>query len=493
MITKSEFLRKYSKELLDGNGAVFVGAGMSITAGYVNWKDLLRQIAEDLELDIDTEHDLIALAQYEVNRLKTRDSVDETIIRQFCKKARETPSHQLLARLPIDSVWTTNYDKVLEEAYTKAGRTIDVKITTDQLRNRKPHADVSIFKMHGDVDSPSDAVLTKNDYECYESEKSAFTVQLLADLLTKRFLFLGFSFTDPNIEYTFNRLRRLLNPAKAKGDKMRDHYCILKRPTREDYDKTKHSDSQIVKLLKVDTKRFEHRVIDLQNYGIQTVAIDSYEEVEEILRSLTQIVLTRTVMISGAAETFIPMGEPKLNQLCRLLGQRLIEEDFDIVSGVGKGVSGDLMIGVHEALMRPKQGRFGQRLRLFPFPYWMPNTPSRNDYYEANRDEMAAQGGVTIVICGNKADPSTGNIIDSPGVMTEVAKARSNGQFIIPVGATGHAANTLWNEAMSNLATHFRGLDVINEMEILGDTSKSPEDIVASIIAIITKIRSKTN
>jgi hypothetical protein len=489
MIKKNEFLRKYSKELLDGNGAVFVGAGMSITAGFVNWKDLLRQIASDLELDIDIEHDLIALAQYEVNRLKTRDSVDETIIRQFCKKAKETPCHQLLARLPIDTVWTTNYDKVLEEAYTKAGRTTDVKITTDQLRNRKPHADVSIFKMHGDVDSPSDAVLTKNDYECYESEKSAFTVQLLADLLTKRFLFLGFSFTDPNIEYTFNRLRRLLNPEKSKDNKMRDHYCILKRPTREDYDK-KQSDTDIDRLLKLDAKRFEHRVIDLQNYGIQTVAIDKYQEVEEILRSLTQIVLTRTVMISGAAETFEPMGEVKLNQFCRLLGQKLIEEDFDIISGVGKGISGDVMIGVHEALTRPKQGRLGQRLRLFPFPYWMPDTPSRQEYYEANRDEMTAQGGVAIVICGNKADPNTGKIIDSPGVMTEVAKARKNGQFVIPIGATGHAANTIWKEAIADLPHYFPSLDVEKEMNSLNDISKSPAALVNSILSIISKIRS---
>jgi hypothetical protein len=41
-------------------------------AGYVDWKKLLQPIAQDLELDIDQEHDLISIAQYHLNEKQNR-------------------------------------------------------------------------------------------------------------------------------------------------------------------------------------------------------------------------------------------------------------------------------------------------------------------------------------------------------------------------------------------------------------------------------------
>ncbi|TOQ08911.1 hypothetical protein CGH01_25190, partial [Vibrio parahaemolyticus] len=60
------------KELLDAienrNLAVFAGAGLSIPAGYVNWKQLLQPIADELDLDINREeNNLVQLAQYHCN------------------------------------------------------------------------------------------------------------------------------------------------------------------------------------------------------------------------------------------------------------------------------------------------------------------------------------------------------------------------------------------------------------------------------------------
>lgn len=41
---------------------------MSASSGCVNWKQLLKEIAEELELDIEKESDLVAVAQYYYNR-----------------------------------------------------------------------------------------------------------------------------------------------------------------------------------------------------------------------------------------------------------------------------------------------------------------------------------------------------------------------------------------------------------------------------------------
>ena len=53
------FIDKYVKEIKDNSAAMFIGAGFSKSAGYVDWKNLLRNVAEDLDLDIDKEYDLV--------------------------------------------------------------------------------------------------------------------------------------------------------------------------------------------------------------------------------------------------------------------------------------------------------------------------------------------------------------------------------------------------------------------------------------------------
>ena len=57
----------FTAALENRNAAIFAGAGLSIPAGMVEWKELLREIALDVGLDVDKEHDLIAIAQYHQN------------------------------------------------------------------------------------------------------------------------------------------------------------------------------------------------------------------------------------------------------------------------------------------------------------------------------------------------------------------------------------------------------------------------------------------
>ena len=49
-VSKSEMLRHYSKELQSGDAALFVGAGLSQSSGFVNWKQLMRDVASELGL-----------------------------------------------------------------------------------------------------------------------------------------------------------------------------------------------------------------------------------------------------------------------------------------------------------------------------------------------------------------------------------------------------------------------------------------------------------
>src|SRR5262249_21260284 len=147
-------------------------------------------------------------------------------------------SHRWIARLPIDTVWTTNYDRLLEQAFDEAAKTVDVKHRQADLLHRLPHADVTLLKMHGDVGQADEAVLIKDDYERYEARRGLFVGRLQGDLSWRHFLFLGFSFTDPNIDYVFSRLRVLL---EEKAQNQPPRYCVLRRPKAPEADAPDHA------------------------------------------------------------------------------------------------------------------------------------------------------------------------------------------------------------------------------------------------------------
>src|SRR5271157_3991275 len=127
------FYDSYVRAMAEGSAALFAGAGLSIPSGYVDWSKLLDEIASDLGLDVKKEHDLLSLSQYYVNANRGRHRVNELLVLQLSRAARPNINHELIADLPIRTVWTTNYDTLIEEAFTKNMRKFDKKVTTKDL------------------------------------------------------------------------------------------------------------------------------------------------------------------------------------------------------------------------------------------------------------------------------------------------------------------------------------------------------------------------
>ena len=161
-------------------------------------------------MDIDRESDLIALAKYHVNFRQGRDRINQLLIDEFVEDVQLTKNHDLIASLPVTSIWTTNYDDLIERALENAAKRIDVKRRAVDFGTSRRNSHVVIYKMHGDRTAPNEAVLTKEDYESYETSRSTFTIALKGDLLQKTFLFLGVGFNDPNIGHIFGRVKQLL-------------------------------------------------------------------------------------------------------------------------------------------------------------------------------------------------------------------------------------------------------------------------------------------
>lgn len=479
------FYKHFVKAMHEGNAAILAGAGLSKASGFVDWRGLLKEIAQDLGLDIDQETDLIAVAQYHQNKQMNRAKLDRLIVEAFTKDTALSENHRLLANLPLDTVWTTNYDKLIEQAFAEAHRRVDVKKTADNLQHPLPGRNCTIYKMHGDVDNPQDAVLTKEDYETYDLNRELFSIKLKGDLVGKTFLFIGFSFTDPNIEYILSRIRSLLG--KDKGE----HYCVMRWPEKPV--KTKYKATKDIQSAKArydyDRTKLELRIADLKRYGIDAIMVDEYADLTKILAELDRRVHVRDVFVSGSTHTYDPLGESRLDDLCRRLGAKIIEVGLNLVSGVGLGLGGKVIVGAMESLYAKHYYDASNRLFLRPFPQQAPSGMAMKDFWTKYRGDMVSKAGVCIFISGNKLDASTGNVVEADGVIEEFEIASTLGKYLIPIGATGHAAKKLWVKVSGDLDKFFPDGGVKGHFKTLGKDTSTNEELVDAVIGILKQIK----
>ena len=121
-ISKEILINEYAKNLKNGSASLFIGSGLSRAAHYSGWKDILRNCAKEIGLDVEKEEkNLITLAQYYI-RVKQRTQITETIKEFFSDSNGEVQKvHRIIASLPITNIWTTNYDTLIERAYENEG------------------------------------------------------------------------------------------------------------------------------------------------------------------------------------------------------------------------------------------------------------------------------------------------------------------------------------------------------------------------------------
>ena len=203
----------------------------------------------------------------------------QRIVSELGIPKRGNEFHKLLPDLPIRKIWTTNFDTLLKDSYQAAGRTCTVIRQDIDLVITKPSTEIKIYKMHGDLSNPAQIVITRDDYDTYESRYPAILSKFYTDMAEESFLFLGFSFTDPNFDRVLARIRARF------GNLLREHYTILREPD-DDYQKNK----------------LKHFIQDLKRYNIQAVVIRSYAEIVDILRKIKREYTDFPEILIGQAE-----------------------------------------------------------------------------------------------------------------------------------------------------------------------------------------------
>lgn len=476
-IADNVLIREFTRELHNKNAAVFAGAGLSTASGYVDWKGLLKDIITDLGLNPDYENDLVTIAQYHCNQAcGNKAQLTQTIVNYFSQTKQPTVNHKILAKLPIHTYWTTNYDKLIETALIEAKKVPDVKYTLKQLSVTRPDRDVVVYKMHGDVDHASEAVISKDDYESYPLKMTPFVSALRGDLIEKTFLFLGFSFSDPNIDYILSRVR-----VQYEKDQ-RHHYCVQRR---------------VAKLANEDEDSFKYRelkqhyfICDLKRFGIQTVLVKDFQDITALLEKINASYKRSSIFISGAADEYMTLSPTDAQSFLHELSRQIASNNNRIITGFGLGVGGSVINGALAYLNDIGKTISDEDILMRPFPQIASGGVSLADQWTAYRKAMIEHAGIAIFVYGNKLD-STKKIIPSDGMRQEFDLCVEAGVLPLPIGVTGYMAQTLWKEVCDNFDKFYPNATPAfrDEFKKLGDSSIAPPDLISVIQNLIKQLQ----
>lgn len=351
--TTIQHLDAVAAELAAGYLSIFAGAGTSLGSGYVDWKQLMNPIID--QLGINPNIDLTKAAQYYENEFG-RHGINLIVNDEFHKgETTENRTLDQITDLPVQSVWTTNYGSLLEDSYARKGKIADVKIRQEQFKYHVPNCDVTVYKMHGDKNYPDDVVITKNDYETYDAEREVFTKALSVELITHTFLFIGFSFSDPNLDRIISVVRHTF---KQKAPK--NHYCFMKRVCKTD-SIYKFDHEQYLQ----DSNYQALRIRDMRKYGIQTILVDNFSQINDMLDYIKYKYTSNYVFVSGSYEKQLDR-DTRPAKFIQQLSRVLVEKQYKIFSGFGTNVGNYLVLGAYQGIRKCGLRNINSAIAIYP-------------------------------------------------------------------------------------------------------------------------------
>lgn len=189
----------------NGNGTIFVGSGISSSAGMPLWGELMAPLRTDLGAEIDPHASYLDIAEL----YETKYSRSELV--RYLKNSLDKPgfqltkAHELIVSLPVKRIYTTNFDDLLEQASSRQGIRRNVISDATQVAFADTST-LSIIKLHGDLNHETSLVIGSSDFYSYFTKNPSVADLLKVELQTHTILFLGYSFSDVNLNMILGKV-----------------------------------------------------------------------------------------------------------------------------------------------------------------------------------------------------------------------------------------------------------------------------------------------
>ncbi len=200
--------RNIIRDAMNANQLVlFVGAGASIDSGMPTWKEATAQINEKLEIHETGNNLLVPQYYYNTHGKKEYTELMQSIFK-FRQPLVTNDIHNEIVKFNVNTIITTNYDHLIEDAFEKIGQSIQVISKDKDL----PYANDGkiLIKMHGDFENDN-FVLKEDDYLNYTNNFRLIENYVKSIIGTKTILFIGYSLSDPDVKQIINWVKSILN------------------------------------------------------------------------------------------------------------------------------------------------------------------------------------------------------------------------------------------------------------------------------------------
>lgn len=286
-----------AKGMVESRGVVlFLGAGVSISAGLPSWDTLLQRLLANEELNedginytcIDEKcfHSSIIIARY-IREGIEKSKHSDFLGWSFTEALRDAlwdeydpkkGNHSLINTIaeiikdesrPVNSVITYNYDDLLERTLGEdfaqpIGKDNDIE------RNKFPIYHVHGILPYNEKEKTGDtvastAVISEDDYhKLYEKAFHWSNVEQLHALQRCTCFFIGFSMSDPN-------LRRMLDTTKTNDER---HFVFLRRGDFSICNKFKNKENM----------RIQEQIMN--KLGLNVIWFETFEELPGLLEQI---------------------------------------------------------------------------------------------------------------------------------------------------------------------------------------------------------------
>ncbi|MBS1510042.1 MAG: SIR2 family protein [Bacteroidetes bacterium] len=236
----SEYLTSILGKLADENLALFIGAGMSTLSELPDGWTLTNNIKAKFPKIDQTNDDFMEICDDVVYTPPYNKQELIDFIKSELSTFRPSKYHLMLTKYNWSTIFTTNFDNVIEVAYNISGDKVKycnpviVNMPTVNLNDRKK---VNLFKIMGCINASTEdgeMVLSKSDFHLAIQKRNHY-LKLLSDIVKNgTILYLGYSFKDKIVTDIIKDLHRIHG-----SDKMPWSYWLSREEIPND-EKTKY-------------------------------------------------------------------------------------------------------------------------------------------------------------------------------------------------------------------------------------------------------------
>lgn len=393
-----KFLNMVAEVILQNNMSLYLGAGSSIQYNALNWNDLINSVYENYKNESNVDR-----AQYaELQGVDIKTEISKKISLLKIDDKKENTYLNYLLNFDYKSIWTTNYDQVIEKVLSKKSKSFKPIYKYSHFQDLSYPGGCFLFKINGSYNDPKTIVVTKEDFINYRQSHEAYLILLKRELLCHSFLFLGCSFEDDILRMC---IKDILNCIENSTENFATkHFAVIVE-----------SNSEKLQFISKSMSRY---------YNIKCLNVSSPKQAYKVAYGLACRVKYNSIFISGAKK-YVRHSEAEGigKRLCQnLIGSfmKYTEFPFKFISGMGMSI-GHFICGT--VRQKCKNKNLNRYLQMEPFPF------TNKEDNKRHRDGLINKAGIFIFIFGDLEEAQ--DEIENSGMWKEYIQAKKNQDNIL--------------------------------------------------------------